>query len=159
MWKTPFEMVYGRCPSLGHLWAYECLASAMTKEAQKKMNRRMKLKPRAWLGYLVGYSSTNIFKIWVPILKNVIRTRDVIFKEDEFYGGDLYKLPLKVREMDLVVQEQLRQKLDKLKADEDVYNQTDEEVQIWTDVRDGDDDRADGHIDDDRAEGAQRRRR
>jgi hypothetical protein len=34
---------------------------------------------KAWIGYLVGYDSTNIYRIWNPVLKKVIRTRDVIF--------------------------------------------------------------------------------
>ena len=45
----------------------------------------MKLDPRAYIGYLVGYDSTNIFRIWIPSFKKVIRTRDVKFNDDVFY--------------------------------------------------------------------------
>jgi hypothetical protein len=39
-----------------------------------------KTEPRAHIGYLVGYNLSNIFRIWIPSLDRVIRTRDVIFK-------------------------------------------------------------------------------
>jgi len=45
------------------------------------------LAPRAHIGYLVGYESTNIYRIWVPHKRKVISARDVIFDEGEFYDG------------------------------------------------------------------------
>jgi hypothetical protein len=51
---------------LAHLKVYRCRAYAMTRNAQKKINRLAKLEPRAHIGYLVGYDSTNIFRIWIP---------------------------------------------------------------------------------------------
>lgn len=33
---------------------------------------------------LVGYDSTNIYKVYVPSLDKVIRVRDVMFNEDQF---------------------------------------------------------------------------
>ena len=44
-----------------------------------------KLKPRAYIGYLVGYDSTNIFRIWIPSKQRVICTCDVTFNETLFY--------------------------------------------------------------------------
>jgi hypothetical protein len=123
-WKTPFELVYGRQPSLGHLKAYGCKAYAMTEDAQDKKNRLMKLNPRAWLGYLVGYSSANIFRIWVPILKKVIRTRDVIFQEDERYDGDLERHRAEIQQLDLeTIQKklQLTQWADQLEDPDDIH--------------------------------------
>ena len=38
----------------------------MTEDAQLKKNKKRKLDPRAYIGYLVGYDSTNIFRIWIP---------------------------------------------------------------------------------------------
>ncbi|KID94871.1 polyprotein, partial [Metarhizium majus ARSEF 297] len=38
----------------------------MTTEAQLKKEKLWKLNPRAHIGYLIGYESTNIYKIWVP---------------------------------------------------------------------------------------------
>ena len=48
-----------------------------------------KLKPRAHIGYLVGYDSTNIFRIWIPSKQRVIRTRDVTFDKTLFYNPEL----------------------------------------------------------------------
>ncbi len=44
-----------------------------------------KLEPRAHLGYLIGYSSRNIYRIWVPGKKQVIRICDVTFDEATHY--------------------------------------------------------------------------
>jgi len=52
---------------------------------QKK--RLQKLNSRAHIGYLVGYDSTNIFRIWIPHRGEIISSRDVIFDEDEFFDG------------------------------------------------------------------------
>ena len=46
-----------------------------------KIPRLEKLAARANIGYLVGYNSTNIFRIWIPSLHKVIATRDVTFDE------------------------------------------------------------------------------
>ena len=52
-----------RKPHLAQLKVYKCRAYAMTRNAQKKINRLAKLEPRAHIGYLVGYDSINIFRI------------------------------------------------------------------------------------------------
>lgn len=44
----------------------------MTTAAQKKSQRLHKLDPKAFIGYLVGYESTNIYRIWNPMLNKVI---------------------------------------------------------------------------------------
>jgi len=72
-------------PSYGHLKAYSCRAYLLTTKVKRGKERKRKLKPRAHIGYLVGYDSTNIFRIWVPALSKVIRTRDVTFNEDLFF--------------------------------------------------------------------------
>ena len=38
------------------------------------------------LGYLVGYDSTGIYRIYHPSTKKIKVSRDVIFSEDEFLG-------------------------------------------------------------------------
>ena len=52
----------------------------------KQIKRGDKLAPRALIGHLVGYDSTNIYRIWIPSLRKVIRTRDVTFDENSFYN-------------------------------------------------------------------------
>jgi hypothetical protein len=39
------------------------------------------LDPKAWIGYLVGYRSSNIYRIWILLLAKVISIRDVTFDE------------------------------------------------------------------------------
>ena len=80
-WKTPFEIVHGSKPSYAHLHIFGCRAYALDKHVAKTN----KLSPRAHIGHLVGYDSTNIFRVWVPSKNKVIRTRDVTFDEDTFY--------------------------------------------------------------------------
>jgi transposase InsO family protein len=94
-WKSPYEKFYTHLstekqpskPQLAHLKAYGCRAYAMTSDAQRKKKRLMKLNPRAHIGYLVGYDSTNIYRIWIPHKGIVISTRDVIFDENTFFDG------------------------------------------------------------------------
>ena len=88
-WKSPFETFYKTKPQLAHLKAYGCSAYTMTEDAQLHKNRRQKLQPRAYIGHLVGYRSTNIFRVWIPERHGVISTRDVIFDESRFYEGQL----------------------------------------------------------------------
>lgn len=102
-WRTPYEEFHTavaracgnknaiRKPKLHHLRNYGCRAYAMTSEALRKTDRLMKMKPRAWIGYLIGYESTNIYRIWSPKANRVIRTRDVSFDEDTIFDGDINK--------------------------------------------------------------------
>jgi hypothetical protein len=58
----------------------------MTKKAiQGFQKRALKTKPHAEIGYLVGYDSTNIFRIWIPSKSEVRRVRDVTFDEQTSY--------------------------------------------------------------------------
>ncbi|RDL36452.1 uncharacterized protein BP5553_05804 [Venustampulla echinocandica] len=85
-WKTPFESVKGYKPRLGHLHPFGCKAYALIKG----IPRSQKMRPRAHVGYFMGYSSTNIFRIWVPSLEKVVRTRDATFDHKSFYQpGDI----------------------------------------------------------------------
>jgi len=59
----------------------------MTLDAQLKKKRLSKLDPRAHIGYLVGYNSTNIYRIWIPHKGIIISTRDVIFNKKTFFNG------------------------------------------------------------------------
>jgi len=100
-WRLPYEDFYTfvvkkdsipnlvRKLQISHLRNYGCKAFAMTNDALKKTNRLNKLEPNAWISYLVGYDSINIYRVWNLKLNRVIRVRDVTFNEDEFYNGDL----------------------------------------------------------------------
>ncbi|KAF7566825.1 hypothetical protein PtrM4_151450 [Pyrenophora tritici-repentis] len=60
----------------------------MTDDTKRGKGRLQRFDPKAWIGYLVGYRSTNIFRIWVPSIGKVISTRDVVFDEEVVYSGE-----------------------------------------------------------------------
>ena len=80
-WKTPFEMATGKKPNLAHFVQYGAKAYPVDKE----IPNLEKMRAKAHIGFLVGYDSTNIWLIWVPSQRKVIRTRDVTFDEDSQY--------------------------------------------------------------------------
>jgi hypothetical protein len=88
-WASPIEVLFKAVnlphsrPYLGHLRVYGCRAYAHIPEANRL--QKEKLQERALIGYLVGYDSTNIFRIWIPSKSRVISTRDVTFDESLFY--------------------------------------------------------------------------
>jgi len=59
----------------------------LTEKAQNKKDRKLKLNLKAHIGYLVGYDSTNIFRVWIPHQGRVISTRDVMFDESTRFDG------------------------------------------------------------------------
>jgi hypothetical protein len=105
-WKTPFEILHSkgdarRKPDLTNLRAYGCKAYAMTTTAMRKEQRLKRFNPKAWIGYLVGYTSSNTFRIWNPVLNKVVIMRDVIFDEEETFSGALKELRDDIRELEL----------------------------------------------------------
>jgi hypothetical protein len=80
-WRTPFGKLMGTPPDLANLHPFGCRAYPLIKQRP----RRDKIEPRAHIGRLVGYDSTNIYRIWIPSLKKVIRTRHVTFDDALFY--------------------------------------------------------------------------
>ena len=82
-------------PSFAYLRAYGYRAYPLTREVKNNEERKRKLKPWVYIGYLVGYEASNIYRIWVLALEKVIRTRDVTFNESIFfhpYSKDLTAL-------------------------------------------------------------------
>ena len=59
----------------------------MTSDAQLKKKRLSKLDPRAHIGYLIGYDSTNIYRIWILYKGIVIFIRDVVFNKRMFFDS------------------------------------------------------------------------
>jgi hypothetical protein len=84
-WKCPYEVLNDyvmtsqgvtgpRKPILHCLKAYSCKCYALIKSTgdpdyPKKLQ---KLAPRAHIGYLAGYESTNIYRVWIPHKKKVL---------------------------------------------------------------------------------------
>ena len=83
-WKTPYEAVRKIRPTYAHMHPYGCRAYAL----RRKIPKKDKLAQRAHLGYLVGYDSRNIYRIWIPSRARVIRTRDVTFDHNSFWTPD-----------------------------------------------------------------------
>ncbi|KAL1976427.1 hypothetical protein VTN31DRAFT_2709 [Thermomyces dupontii] len=106
-WKTPWEAFHdslgrgAKRHDVAHLRVYGCKTYVMTPEAMNKENRLKRFNPKAWIGYLVGYVSSNIYRIWVPHQNKVISARDVIFDEDAVFDGNLGTMKDDVKEMSL----------------------------------------------------------
>src|SRR5947209_4855021 len=98
----------------------------MTASAQLKKKRLMKLDLRAHIGYLVGYDSTNIYRIWIPHKGIVISTRDVIFNEKTFFEGKRTDLSEElIAELDTLVE---KIKLPETQATNEALLEEDEEI-------------------------------
>ena len=81
-WKTPYELAYGRKPNASNLVP----TGAKAFYLNRKIPRSHKLRSRALIGHHVGYEGSNIYRIWLPSVNRVIRTRDVVFNTQSFYA-------------------------------------------------------------------------
>ncbi|EXU94526.1 reverse transcriptase domain protein [Metarhizium robertsii] len=157
-WHSPFGSVFKKQPILSHLKAYGCKAFAMTADAQLKLHRKQKLEPRAHIGYLVGYQSSNIYKIWVPHKNRVILTRDVIFNESSFFENKIAQPELRqsisqlLEEIEIPEEQQVMESM----LEEEPFNNSDEsdEEEILDEivVDTGMQDESDGEDDEDACE-------
>ncbi|OAQ57833.1 integrase core domain-containing protein [Purpureocillium lilacinum] len=92
-WYRPPNVDFDATKDLRPEWhgihAYGCKAYPLNSryKAGKAINQ-FKLGPRAHVGYLVGYHASNIYRIWVPKLNQVILSRDVLFNEEEFFDPE-----------------------------------------------------------------------
>jgi hypothetical protein len=91
-WKTPYEVAGGHKPSMAHLSKIGVQAYYLNN----KLKRGDKMESWALIGHLVGYDSTNIFRIWLPESHTVIRTRDVVFRSNTRYDGSTVYADLRV---------------------------------------------------------------
>jgi Pol polyprotein len=99
-WRTPFEFITGRRPTLSYIRKLGSVAYTLNKNVEKSQ----KLQERAEIGYLVGYDTYNIFRIYLPTNGRVIRSRDVILDESHIYKDhyQLQQLEIPARLEDLV---------------------------------------------------------
>jgi hypothetical protein len=96
-WETPISLLYQKTgqeykPNLANL---KVLGS---KAYVRRLNvpKSRKADPRAWIGYLVGFEGSTIYRIWNPKIRRVYavkRSRDVIFDEDSLYNPENPFLP------------------------------------------------------------------
>ena len=61
---------------------YGCKTFIFITDTLAKRNRFNRLLPQVWIGYLVGYTLINQFRIWLPIMNKVIITRDIYFNKE-----------------------------------------------------------------------------
>ncbi|KID93530.1 reverse transcriptase, partial [Metarhizium majus ARSEF 297] len=156
-WHSPFGSVFKKQPILSHLKAYGCKAFAMTADAQLKLHRKQKLEPRAHIGYLVGYQSSNIYKIWVPHKNRVILTRDVIFNESSFFENKIAQPELRQSISQLLEEIEIpeeQQVMESMLEQETLNNsdESDEEILDEIVVDTGMQDESDGEGDEDACE-------
>ncbi|KAJ6130931.1 hypothetical protein N7523_001391 [Penicillium sp. IBT 18751x] len=93
-WKTPYQALFDSLdpkpgymkpkPDLSNLRVYGCKAFVRINN----IPRLAKMKPRAMIGYLVGFKASNIWRIWVPKAHKVINARDCVFDEASFYRSN-----------------------------------------------------------------------
>ena len=100
-WRSPYEKFFDAKPIIHHLRVYGCKAFALSTATLKKTNRLKRLEPRAWIGYLVGYASTNQYRVWLPSASKVIITRDAHFNEEAVFDGNLETLNNDIKNMSL----------------------------------------------------------
>ena len=117
-WKSPYkafhtyvfdqEGVSGpQKPHLHPLKVYSCKAYVLIKSKRDadRPGKRQKLDAKAHIGYLVGYKSTNIYRIWIPHKRKVISARDVIFDKDKVWDRKPIRLTSdKVQERDKAIE-------------------------------------------------------
>ena len=88
----------------------------------------MKLNPRAYISYLVGYNSTNIYRIWIPYKGIVISTRDIIFNKTTFFNSKRTDLLDKlITKIDILIE---KVKLPKSQVRNKALLEEDEEVLV-----------------------------
>ncbi|KAM4067341.1 reverse transcriptase (RNA-dependent DNA polymerase) [Hirsutella rhossiliensis] len=121
-WKTPFQRLHewlrdnnrdtgysaNPLPDITHLKAYGCKAYPLTTTAlQGTQKRDLKTQPHAEIGYLVGYDSHNIYRIWIPSRSEVRRVRDVTFDESQVYQKSAGDIPLVTKEPEILFPEHI----------------------------------------------------
>ena len=75
--RTPYEIITGLKPYLGHLKIYGC----QVKVKKFDKFRRGKFDEKAWDGFLVGYFNDNFYRIYIPERNTFVISQDVVFFE------------------------------------------------------------------------------
>jgi hypothetical protein len=81
----PYEVAGGHKPSIAH----QSRIGVQAYYLNNKLKCGDEMESRALIGHLVGYDSTNIFRIWLPGSHTVMCTRDVVFRSNTRYDGSI----------------------------------------------------------------------
>ncbi|RYO95097.1 hypothetical protein DL766_009876 [Monosporascus sp. MC13-8B] len=112
-WKTPIQVFNewlakgdktpipeeGLKASVANIVLFGSEAYALTEAARRSAERLKKMDPRAYIGHLVEYVASNIYRVWIPSQQRVITIRDVTFDEAKVYQGEQKKSLLEVVEL------------------------------------------------------------
>ena len=82
--KSPYELLYGTSPEIGHLRVFGCVAYAHDPSQKPKLDSRSKTM------CFVGYGCSNVFLLLDPRTGNVVRRRDVVFDEQNTLDWEIY---------------------------------------------------------------------
>ncbi|KAF2112740.1 hypothetical protein BDV96DRAFT_467977, partial [Lophiotrema nucula] len=74
-WKTPIEAATGKRPFIGYLRPIGSRAYVLNARVVKGA----KMASRSIVGKLIGYDSTNIYRVWILSRLKIIRARDIWF--------------------------------------------------------------------------------
>ena len=82
---TPYEMLFGQKPELGHLRRFGCVAYKLIPDAQRNGKFAERAKKCGFLGYV--HETTKVWRLWDPQSKRVVQASDVRFVETEIIGN------------------------------------------------------------------------
>lgn len=81
--KTPYELFFGKKPSITHFRPFGC--EAVVHVPKVKRNRRKSLKEKGKKGVFIGYDDVKFgYRIYIPKSRKVIISKDVEFNESVF---------------------------------------------------------------------------
>ena len=83
-WKILFEITDNIKSDFNYMYVYGVKVYIL----RNKILYKDWFKSRAYINFLVGYDSCNIYYIWFPSSKCVMHIRDIIFIKNKFYKSD-----------------------------------------------------------------------
>ena len=86
--RVPRQAWSGKCSSISHLRIFGCVAYAHVPEEMRR-NLDEKSKKCIFVGYSV---ESKAYRLYNPITKKYVISRDVVFKEEETWDGSIDKL-------------------------------------------------------------------
>ncbi|RYO83029.1 hypothetical protein DL764_009516 [Monosporascus ibericus] len=114
-WKTPIQVLNqwiakrdktpipeeGLKANVANVVLFGSKAYALTETVRRGADHLKKMDPRAYIGYLVGYVASNVYRVWIPSQQRVITVRDVTFDETKEYRSDQsQKSSVEITELD-----------------------------------------------------------
>lgn len=120
--STPFELWYGKKPCLGHMRTFGVEAYSLIPE-----QKRSKLDPKSKKYIFVGYDQeSNNYRLFDPLSKKVIVSRNVLFNEKVKYNGPVSEaIPLVIEQDENDEQDNFTQEGNRVENEE---NEVEEEI-------------------------------